>query len=243
VVQTFFQITPALIYLVARWIITGSLPIGADALTTGTLGAFTTLQGRLQMPLLALVRVTLDVQTSLALFRRIFEYLDLEPAISEKPDAVALEVERMEGRVEFRDVSFRYPPPRPVHASEPPERVEADRDAWALRGVDLEVEPGQLAAIVGPSGAGKTTATYLVPRFYDVTEGAVLIDGYDVRDLTPVLAGRRGRHGDPGALPLPRHDPGEPRLRAAFGDRGGDRRGGAGRQHPRPWRSPTGTRR
>lgn len=197
-VQTFFAITPALIYLVSGWIITGALPVGADTLTAGTLVAFTTLQGRLQMPLLALMRVSLDVQTSLALFRRIFEYLDLEPAVTERPGAVALDVASMEGRVELRGVSFRYPEPRELSATRNPDRfgdsgvrVAPDQDgsapaeeSWALREVDLVIEPGQLAAIVGPSGSGKTTATYLIPRFYDVTEGAVLIDGHDVRDLT-----------------------------------------------------------
>lgn len=200
IVQTFFAITPALIYLVAGWIMTGSLPVGADTLTAGTLVAFTTLQGRLQMPLLALMRVSLDVQTSLALFRRIFEYLDLEPAITERPRAVTLDVSAMEGRVEFRDVSFRYPEPRALSGTrnrdrfgdsgvrierEPgsPEVAPAEQQ-WALREVDMVIEPGQLAAIVGPSGSGKTTATYLIPRFYDVTEGTVLIDGHDVRDLT-----------------------------------------------------------
>ena len=171
-VQTFFAITPALLYLAAGFMLTGRVPGGAD-LTTGTLVAFTTVQARLQMPLLQLMRVSLDVQTSVALFRRIFEYLDLKPAITEKPDARDL-VDPV-GSIELRNVSFRYPG-----------RPDADAAAspWALRNVSMRIEPGQLAAIVGPSGAGKTTITYLVPRFYDVTEGTVLIDGQDVRDLT-----------------------------------------------------------
>ena len=205
IVQTFFAITPALIYLAAGFIITGRITLGAATLTAGTLVAFTTLQARLQMPLIQLMRVTLDVQTSLALFRRIFEYLDLVPAIAESPGARSLPPGPVGGSVEFADVWFRYPAPRELSAPagrgprfsgerdvaiaepEAPDEVVEPRvpgDGWTLKHLSLTVRPGQLAAIVGPSGSGKTTMTYLVPRFYDVTDGAVLVDGVDVRDLT-----------------------------------------------------------
>jgi ATP-binding cassette subfamily B protein len=202
-VQTFFAVTPALIYLVAGYLMTGRIG-GGEVLTAGTLVAFTTLQARLQMPLMQLMRVTLDVQTSLALFRRIFEYFDLEPAIVERPDARPLERTQHGGRVEFDDVWFRYPEARelsggrvgPRFGSAAPQDAGGDDDdaandepsiparEWTLSGITLSIEPGQLAAIVGPSGSGKTTMTYLVPRFYDVGRGAIRIDGHDVRDVT-----------------------------------------------------------
>lgn len=208
-VQTFFAVTPALIYLVTGYLITGRLG-GGDLITAGTLVAFTTLQARLQMPLVQLMRVTLDVQTSLALFRRIFEYFDLVPAIVERSDARPLARTRDGGRVEFDDVWFRYPEPRNLTGArsgprfgfaaldgsnvvEEEPQLEPETEAetaneptrtWTLAGITMRVEPGQLAAIVGPSGSGKTTMTYLVPRFYDVDLGAIRIDGLDVRDAT-----------------------------------------------------------
>jgi ATP-binding cassette subfamily B protein len=203
-VQTFFAVTPALIYLAAGYLMTGRIG-GGEVLTAGTLVAFTTLQARLQMPLMQLMRVTLDVQTSLALFRRIFEYFDLVPAIVERPDARPLERTAHGGRVEFDDVFFRYPEARELSGGRagsrfgttgPPPEPEVDAEdpateepmtpprEWTLSGISLSIEPGQLAAIVGPSGSGKTTMTYLVPRFYDVDRGAIRIDGHDVRDVT-----------------------------------------------------------
>lgn len=114
VVSSFFAITPAIIYLVA-----GRMVSGGTALTAGTIIAFTTLQARLQMPLMQLMRVSLDVQTSLALFRRIFEYADLEPAIQDRPSAKPMSVAQVRGRVELRNVFFRYPPPRELAESPP----------------------------------------------------------------------------------------------------------------------------
>ena len=174
VVQTFFGITPALVYLVAGIGAAG----GGRLLSAGTLVAFTTLQTRLLFPVVQLLRVALDVQTSLALFSRIFEYLDLTPAIVDAPDARSLPRSRARGEVALEHVWFRYPstPPTPQPADGAP--------GWALRDITLTVRPGQLAAVVGPSGAGKTTLSYLVPRLYDVDRGRVTLDGTDVRELT-----------------------------------------------------------
>jgi ATP-binding cassette subfamily B protein len=177
VVQTFFGITPALVYLVAGYALSRGTPI-----TLGTIVAFTALQSRLLFPIIQLMRVSLDVQTSLALFARVFEYLDLQPAVTDRPDARVLgggAGGQVRGEVQLRGVWFHYP-----GQEVSPSGGRDDVRGWALRGVDLLVEPGQLAAIVGPSGAGKTTLSYLVPRLYDVQRGAVLLDGHDVRELT-----------------------------------------------------------
>jgi ATP-binding cassette subfamily B protein len=186
IVGTFFAIMPALTYLVVGWV-TSNTPA---AMTAGTIVAFTTLQSRIFFPIGSMLQVSNDVQTSFALFDRIFEYLDLPQDITDAPDAVVIDPEQVRGHVRLRDVRFHYdtPPPDEVPVSPPDEAAAPRTDQegarpWTLDGVDLEILPGQLAALVGPSGAGKTTITYLVPRLYDVQEGAVEIDGIDVRNI------------------------------------------------------------
>jgi ATP-binding cassette subfamily B protein len=181
-VGTFFSITPALVYLVAGWVNSNA---GSDVIQSGMLVGFTTLQSRLFFPIGSMLQVSTEVQSSLALFDRIFEYLDLPHEIRDAPDAVALE--SVTGHVRLRDVRFRYEDPPegiPVSPDGPPlgDDDPVPRE-WTLEDVDLDIRPGQLAALVGPSGAGKTTVTYLVPRLYDVQEGAVEIDGVDVRKI------------------------------------------------------------
>lgn len=168
VVQVLMASVPAVIYLVSGYLITG----GTDVITAGTIVAFTTVQARLLMPLMGLMRVALDVQTSGALFARIFEYLDLVPAIADAPDAIPVSAAPGPvGRIEFRDVVFHYP--------------DAAPDARpTLRGISFTAEPGQHVAFVGPSGAGKTTVLYLTPRMYEASGGSVLFAGADVRRLT-----------------------------------------------------------
>jgi len=215
VVGAFMSVTPAVVYLMAG-VVSGQ----RAALTAGTMVAFTTIQARLLGPMMSLMRVALDVQTSLALFRRIFEYLDLRPAITDRSEAVSLTSAGVLGKVEFDGVSFRYPPPLRLEQPEPPpfvagmrghrwatgvpvvapaprlvapsvprplapttEPAEQPERRWTLSDVSFTVEPGQLAALVGPSGAGKTTISYLVPRLYEASQGTVRIDGHDVRDL------------------------------------------------------------
>ncbi len=162
-VQSFFAITPALIYLVA----------GQSALSAGTIVAFTTLQTRLLFPIGSMLQTSVEVQSSLALFERVFQYLDLPNEIVDAPGARALPLNRVRGEVALRNVWFRY---------EEATDMDGDRP-WTLEDVSLEVAPGQLAALVGPSGAGKTTISYLIPRLYDVSRGSVDLDGHDVRGL------------------------------------------------------------
>jgi len=195
IVGTIFSILPAFVYWLAGWLAVQGDP---TAPTVGDIVAFTTLQSRLFFPLGQLLNVQVEIFGALALFDRIFEYLDLEPGIVDAPDAVALDPARMHGAIRFRHVSFRYPeePPRMPGLGDAADEPPADDDdapvpdapvtpalPFALQDVDFAVEPGQLVALVGHSGSGKTTSTYLVPRLYDVDEGAVEIDGIDVRRI------------------------------------------------------------
>ena len=214
IIGTIFSITPAFVYWLA-----GTLAKNGDpsAPTAGEIVAFTTLQSRLFFPMGQLLNVQVEIQGSLALFDRIFEYLDLDPEITDAPDAIELETERVRGAVAFRDVSFHYPaePAAAEAAAAEPAgatggateadvgaEAESAREAigaalpepsvapFGLDGVSFEANPGELVALVGPSGAGKTTTTYLIPRLYDVEAGSVTVDGLDVRDVTLASLGR-----------------------------------------------------
>ncbi|MFC7528819.1 ABC transporter ATP-binding protein [Actinoplanes sp. GCM10030250] len=152
--------------------------------SAGTVVTLALLLTRLYGPLTALSNVRVDVMSALVSFDRVFEVLDLKPGIAEKPGATAIPAGS--GRVEFRDVRFRYPSAEEVSLATLEDVATLDRteNAPVLRGLDFTVEPGQMVALVGPSGAGKSTTSMLVSRVYDVTEGAVLIGGVDVRDAT-----------------------------------------------------------
>ncbi|MEY4667239.1 MAG: hypothetical protein RIQ87_1019 [Chloroflexota bacterium] len=173
VVQVVFSGIPALVYFAA-----GSLAVAgaSDAPTIGDIVAFTTLQSRLFFPLASLLGLQVEIGGSLALFERIFAYLDLVPEIVDAPNAVGLRRVDVRGRVAFNDVAFRYPEP-------PRAKGAAKRDTFGLGGIAFTVQPGTLTALVGPSGSGKSTILSLIPRFWDVQSGSVQLDGLDVRSI------------------------------------------------------------
>ncbi|MGW0614008.1 ABC transporter ATP-binding protein [Streptomyces sp. NPDC002788] len=152
---------PAVIY----WTAGMALQLGGPEVSIGTIVAFVSLQQGLFRPAVSLLSTGVQIQASLALFQRIFEYLDLPIDITERPDPVRLD--RVKGEVRFENVSFGY----------------GDKGGPVLDGIDLTVPAGSSLAVVGPTGAGKSTLGYLVPRLYDVTGGRVTLDGVDVRDL------------------------------------------------------------
>ncbi len=173
VVQVVFSGIPALVYFAA-----GSLAAAgaSDAPTIGDIVAFTTLQSRLFFPLASLLGLQVEIGGSLALFERIFAYLDLVPEIVDAPNAVGLRRIDVRGKVAFNDVAFRYPEP-------PRAKGAAKRDTFGLGGIAFTVQPGTLTALVGPSGSGKSTILSLIPRFWDVQSGSVQLDGLDVRSI------------------------------------------------------------
>ena len=235
IIGTIFSITPAFVYWLAGYLAIQNDP---TAPTIGDIVAFTTLQSRLFFPLGQLLNVQVEIQGALALFDRIFEYLELDPGDRRR-------ARRRRPRRPRRSPAgsgsgtCRSPIPTPPPRDEAPEAADAPAMArpprsaataprraaaaalepeplpFGLRDIDFEAAPGDLVALVGPSGSGKTTTTYLVPRLYDVAEGAVEIDGIDVRKLSLVSLGPGHRLRDPGDVPVPRHRPGEPPVRQA----------------------------
>jgi ATP-binding cassette subfamily B protein len=173
ILSVFSAVGPALIY----WY--GGLQVIQQELTPGLLVAFAALLGLLYRPLTQLASVYVDIQACVAVFERIFEYLDLTPDVDDKPDRH--ELEQVRGHVAFEGVEFSYPTGPGVFGTEE-DRAERTQP-FALHDVDFEIQPGEQVALVGPSGAGKTTITYLVPRFYDPDRGRITLDGHDLRDL------------------------------------------------------------
>ncbi len=161
-VQLSFAIMPAAVY----WFAGENIAAGGHSISIGTVVAFTTLQTRVFFPIQSLLSVGLEVQTSLALFGRIFEYLDLPVDIVERPDARV--VENVRGDVRLRDVWFRY----------------GDAAPWTLQQITAEIPAGTTTALVGETGSGKTTLAYLAARLYEPQRGSVSIDGVDIRDIT-----------------------------------------------------------
>src|SRR5262245_4610298 len=169
----------AIVYLVG-----GNLAV-SGTLQVGTVAAFVLYVSQLYQPLAQLTNSRVDVLTALVSFERVFEVLDFPPAIDERPDAV--ELIDPKGLVTFERVWFRHQPGREVslESLEAPGTPGAEHVSdWILRDVSLTIAPGETVALVGYSGAGKTTIASLVPRLYDVVDGRVQVDGHDVRDLT-----------------------------------------------------------
>jgi len=177
----------ALIYWVGGYLVL------REAITVGTIVAFAAYLTRLYGPISSLSNVQVGFAQSMVSFERVFEYLDLPVEIEDRPGAV--ELGRVDGHLRFEGVSFSYLAQDELSeqpASEPGENAHEPEEAvgiittrrWALRDLSFEIYPGQLAALVGPSGAGKTTITYLLPRLYDPTEGRITLDGHDLRAVS-----------------------------------------------------------
>jgi len=159
-ISTVVAIGPMIIYLIG-----GLLLIRYSDITVGSIVMFVALLGRLYGPVASFANISVDVSRSMALFERIFEYFKIKQEIVDKPDAVSLK--QIEGSIKFNNVCFSYG-----------EKIQT------LKDINIDIKSGQIVAFVGPSGAGKTTITYLLPRFYDVNSGSITIDGRDIRSVT-----------------------------------------------------------
>src|SRR6201999_2696917 len=166
-IQFIFSVQPVIIYWLAGQSFVGRIDIG-------TVVAFTTLLTRLLFPINSLLSTQADIESSLALFDRIFESLALPVDIVEADHPVTLRPDEVLGEVRFKDVSFRYALPQAGH----------DEDEWTLRHVDLVVPAGTRTAIVGETGAGKTTLGYLSARLYEPQRGRITVDGVDIRNVS-----------------------------------------------------------
>ncbi len=160
------QFAPTLVYWLAGYLMIAQ---GDTSLTLGKIVAFTGLQARLFFPMTGLLSAQVEIMSSFALFERIFEYLDMDRDIKDSPTATILTPANVKGHLVFEGVFFKY---------------EDEQPDWTLSDISFEAKPGQLVALVGPSGAGKTTLTYLIPRLYDPEKGSVKLDGHDLRDIT-----------------------------------------------------------
>jgi len=166
-IQTFFGMAPAIVWAVGGWLLFNE----RGDLTVGEIVAFTAIQTRLLFPLAGLLNRGVDVTSALALFERIFEYLDLDPDIKDPVDPVRVNPARVRGEVAFTNVDFQYDAARGIE------------DSFGLEDVNFTVAAGRLTALVGPSGSGKSTIGYLMSRLYDVDRGNVRIDDVDLRDM------------------------------------------------------------
>ena len=178
-IQFVFASTPALIYWFA-----GQHFVAPHSIALGTVVAFTTLQTRLLFPIQSLLGVGADWEASLALFDRIFEYMDLPIDIVEAESPVVLNPERVVGEVQFHGVSFRYGGAADQRIGSTDTAAERSEPVWTVRDVDLVVPAGTRTAVVGETGAGKTTLGYLVARLYEPQAGRITIDGVDIRNVS-----------------------------------------------------------
>ncbi len=176
VMQTFFNVTPAII-----WLLGGIFIMNArESVTLGDVVAFTAIQARMLFPLAGLFMRGIEISSSIALFDRIFEYLDIDPKIKDPAQPVAVDPARFRGDIEYRNVGFMY---SEVEASKNRNGTRT-KGYFTLQEIDFRVSSGALTALVGPSGAGKTSVGYLLARLYDVDSGAITIDGIDVKEMT-----------------------------------------------------------